>query len=264
MFTAPDGGVTSASRTTYVSGNAVVHAGKKLRAAMIEYAARRLNADPASVELKNGRFSSEGDRSIALRDLAAQAAAEGVRFAETHHYDSPPTFELWHHGPPLPADAPTGTDYFFSYSYATQVAVVDVDEELGKVNVVKIIAAHDVGRAINPQGIEAQIEGSCIMGMGYALTEEFRLDRGRVLTDNLKKCHIPTFKDCPEIVTIIVEDEEPSGPFGAKGIAEAAAIPTAPAIINAIRDAVGVRIRDLPATPMKLLDAIHALQEAQP
>ncbi len=264
VFTAPDGGVTSASRTTYVSGNAVVHAGKKLRAAMIEYAARRLNADPANVELKNGRFSNGASRSITLRDLAAQAAAEGVRFAETHHYDSPPTFELWHFGPPPPADAPTGTDYFFSYSYATQVAVVDVDESLGKVNVVKIIAAHDVGRAINPQGIEAQIEGSCIMGMGYALTEEFRLDRGRVLTDNLKKCHVPTFKDCPEIVTIIVEDEEPSGPFGAKGIAEAAAVPTAPAIINAIRDAVGVRIRDLPATPMKLLDAIHALQEAQP
>lgn len=85
-----------------------------------------------------------------------------------------------------------------------------------------------------------------------------------MLTDNLKKCHIPTFKDCPEIVTIIVEDEEPSGPFGAKGIAEAAAIPTAPAIINAIRDAVGVRLRDLPATPMKLLDALHTLLEVQP
>jgi CO/xanthine dehydrogenase Mo-binding subunit/aerobic-type carbon monoxide dehydrogenase small subunit (CoxS/CutS family) len=263
VFNTPDGGVTSASRTTYVSGNAVVQAGRKLRSAMIEYAARRLNADPTSVVLKNGVFSNGGSRSIALRDLAGLAAAEGVRFAEAHHYDSPPTYELWHHGPPDPG-APKGTDYFFTYSYATQVAVVDIDEKLGRVDVVKIVAAHDVGRAINPQGIEAQIEGSCLMGMGYALTEEFRLDRGRVLTDNLKKCHIPTFKDCPEIVTIIVEDEEPSGPFGAKGIAEAAAIPTAPAIINAIRDAVGVRICDLPATPMKLLDAMHTLLEVQP
>ncbi len=263
VFNTPDGGVTSASRTTYVSGNAVVQAGKKLRSAMIADAARRLNADPASVVLKNGVFSNGGGRSITLQDLAGQAASEGVRFAESHHYDSPPTYELWHHGPPDP-NAPTGTDYFFTYSYATQVAIVDVDERLGQVDVVKIIAAHDVGRAINPQGIEAQIEGSCLMGMGYALTEAFRLERGRVLTDNLKKCHIPTFKDCPEIVTIIVEDEEPSGPFGAKGIAEAAAIPTAPAIINAIRDAVGVCLRDLPATPMKLLDALHALLEVQP
>jgi CO/xanthine dehydrogenase Mo-binding subunit len=82
-----------------------------------------------------------------------------------------------------------------------------------------------------------------------------------VLTDNLRKCHVPTFKQCPEIVTIIVEDEEPSGPFGAKGIAEAAAIPTAPAIINAINDATGITIRDLPATPIKILNALHDLME---
>lgn len=262
-FNSPDGGVTSASRTTYVSGNAVVRAGRDLRAAMIEYAARCLGVAPAKLALKNGLFS-DGQTSLSLKDVAARAATEGVSLRASHRYDSPPTYELWHHGPPPPPDAPKGTDWFFTYSYATQVAVVDVDEKLGKVDVIKIIAAHDVGRAINPQGIEAQIEGSSIMGMGYALTEEFRLDRGRILTDNLKKCHIPTFKDTPEIVTIIVEDEEPSGPFGAKGIAEAAVIPTAPAIINAIRDAVGVRIRDLPATPMKLLDALHAQLEAQP
>ncbi len=264
VFNTPDGGVTSASRTTFVSGNAVVHAGKSLRSALIAHAAQCLNCDPAGVVLKNGVFSNSAGQSISLRDLVGQAAAAGISFSASHHYDSPPTYELWHFGPPPPDGAPSGTDYFFTYSYATQVAVVDVDEKLGRVDVVKIVAAHDVGRAINPQGIEAQIEGSCLMGMGYALTEEFRLDHGRVLTDNLKKCHIPKFTDCPEIVTIIVEDEEPSGPFGAKGIAEAAAIPTAPAIINAIRDAAGVRIRDLPATPMKLMDAMHTLLEVQP
>lgn len=263
-FTAPDGGVTSASRTTYVSGNAVLEAGKKLRAALIEYAARRLGVNPADVTMKNGRFADHEKALASLKEVAGMAAADGVRFAADHRYDSPPTFELWHHGPPDP-NAPKGSDYFFSYSFATQVAVVDVDEVLGKVDVVKIVAAHDVGRAINPQGIEAQIEGSCIMGMGYALTEEFKLDRGRLVTDNLKKCHVPTFKETPEIVTIIVEDEEPSGPFGAKGIAEAAAIPTAPAIVNAIYDAVGVRIRCLPATPEKIMNAMHdLLEEAKP
>lgn len=260
VFSSPDGGVTSASRTTYVSGNAIVEASRKLRTAMIEYAARRFGSDPDEVALKNGRFTDGGGASISVPELAAQAAAEDIRFVAEHRYDSPPTFELWHHGPPDP-DAPQGTDFFFTYSYATQVAVVDVDKRLGRVKVVKIIAAHDVGRAINPHGIVGQIEGSCLMGMGYALTEELKLDRGRLLTDNLRKCHMPTFKECPEIVSIIVEDEEPTGPFGAKGIAEAAAIPTAPAIINAIRDAVGVTIRDLPATPLKLMDAMHELLE---
>jgi CO/xanthine dehydrogenase Mo-binding subunit/aerobic-type carbon monoxide dehydrogenase small subunit (CoxS/CutS family) len=260
VFSSPDGGVTSASRTTYVSGNAIVEAGKKLRNAMIDYAAPRLDSDATKVVLQDGRFSNGGGKSLDLKELLRQADGEGIRFSAEHHYDSPPTYELWHHGPPDP-NAPKGSDYFFTYSYATQVAIVDVDEHLGQVEVVKIVAAHDVGRAINPLGIEGQIEGSCLMGMGYALTEEFRLDQGRVLTDNLRKCHIPTFKKCPEIVTIIVEDEEPSGPFGAKGIAEAAAIPTAPAIINAIHDAVGVTIRDLPATPMKIMDALHELME---
>ena len=263
VFASPDGGVTSASRTTYVSGNAIVEAGKKLRAALAEYAAKCLDSDPAQVALKDGRFTFGGNgASLFLQEVVAQAAAEDLHFVAEHHYDSPPTFELWHHGPPDP-DAPKGSDFFFTYSYATQIAVVDVDKRLGQVDVVRIIAAHDVGRAINPNGIVGQIEGSCLMGMGYALTEEFKLDRGRLLTDTLRKCQIPTFKECPEIVTIVVEDEEPTGPFGAKGIAEAAVIPTAPAIINAIRDAVGVTIRDLPATPKKLMEAMQEPMEGQ-
>jgi aldehyde oxidoreductase len=255
VFNSPEGGVTSASRTTYVSGNAVVEASKKLCAAMIEFAAQNLASEPEEVVFEDGRFTGKG-ASISLQELARLASEKDVPLSASHQYDSPPTYSLWHHGPPDPNE-PTGSDYFFTYSYATQVAVVDVDEQLGRVEVRKIIAVHDVGRAINPMGIEGQIEGSCLMGIGYALSEEFKLDHGRLKTDNLRKCHIPTFKDSPEIVTIIVEDEEPSGPFGAKGIAEAAAIPTAPAVINAIRDATGVTMRDLPATPLKILDALH-------
>ncbi|MBW8012726.1 MAG: molybdopterin-dependent oxidoreductase [Chloroflexi bacterium] len=256
VFVSPDGGVTSASRTTYVSGNAIVEAGKKLRAAMTDYAAKQLNVDAEKVVLENGTFSNGDGKTLTVKEIASQAAGEGVRFGADHFYESPQTFELWHHGPPNP-DAPQGTDYFFTYSYATQVAIVDVEEKSGKVKVVKIIAAHDVGRAINPQGIEAQIEGSCLMGLGYALSEEYVLDKGYLKSDNLKKLKTPTFQDSPEFVTIIVEDEEPTGPFGAKGIAEAAAVPTAPAIINAIQDAVGVTIRDLPAKPEKILAALQ-------
>jgi CO/xanthine dehydrogenase Mo-binding subunit len=252
----PDGSITSASRTTYATGNAVTEAGKKLRNRLIEYAAQLLGSDPAEISFEDAEFSEKNGSSISLNELARLADEKGFSLTADYHYEPAPTFELWPHGPPNP-DAPTGSDYFFTYSYATQIAVVDVDTRLGQVDVVKIIAAHDVGRAINPLGVEAQIEGSCLMGMGFALTEEFKLDNGYLVTDNLRKCHIPTFKDSPEIVPIIVEDEEPSGPFGAKGIAEAAAIPTAPAIINAVRNAVGITMRDLPATPMKILDALH-------
>jgi CO/xanthine dehydrogenase Mo-binding subunit/aerobic-type carbon monoxide dehydrogenase small subunit (CoxS/CutS family) len=255
-LSSPDGGITSASRTTFISGNAVNEAGKKLRDQILEFAAKNLESETDEVSFVGGKITTSDGSSITFQELVKLAEGQGVEFATEHHYISPPTFELWHHGPPDP-DAPTGSDYFFTYSYATQVAVVDVDTRLGQVDVVRIIAVHDVGRAINPMAVEGQIEGSCVMGMGYALTEEFKLDKGYLVTDNLRKCHIPTFRNSPEIVSIIVEDEEPSGPFGAKGIAEAAAIPTAPAIINAIRNAVGITMRDLPATPMKILDALH-------
>lgn len=250
----PDGGVTSASRTTYISGNAVLLAGQQFKESMLSFVAGRHKLKPSQVILENGRFTDTSTGQI-LRSVA-DLAGEGKEFKAEYRYDSSETYSLWPHGPPGEEELPKGTDFFFSYSYATQVAVVEVDEKTGEVEVVKMVAAHDVGRAINPQMLESQIEGSCLMGLGYALKEEFQLDRGRLVTDNLRKCRIPTFKDTPEIVTIIVEDPEPSGPFGAKGIAEAAAIPTAPAIINAIHDAVGVYIHDLPATPERVLTAL--------
>jgi CO/xanthine dehydrogenase Mo-binding subunit len=119
-----------------------------------------------------------------------------------------------------------------------------------------MIAVHDVGRAINPLGARGQIEGSCVIGMGYALSEELILDKGRLATDTLAKIGIPTISHSPSIDVILLEDPEPSGPFGAKGIAEAATVPSAPAIINAIHDAVKVRIYRLPATPDRVAGAI--------
>ncbi len=121
-----------------------------------------------------------------------------------------------------------------------------------------MIAAHDVGRAINPSGAKGQIEGSCIMGLGYALSEELILDQGRLVTDTLAKVGIPTIDHAPPVEVILVEDPDPNGPFGAKGIAEAALIPSAPALINAIHSAVGVRIDRLPATPDRVAGALSA------
>jgi CO/xanthine dehydrogenase Mo-binding subunit len=144
-----------------------------------------------------------------------------------------------------------------SYAYTAQVAVVEVEETTGQVNVLKIIAVHDVGRALNPSKIEGQLEGSCLMGLGFALSEQYKVVKGQHVTKNLGLCRIPSIKDAPlEIVTVIIEDPEPNGPLGAKGISEVATVPITPAIINAIYDAVGVRIKDLPATKDRILEAI--------
>jgi carbon-monoxide dehydrogenase large subunit len=140
--------------------------------------------------------------------------------------------------------------------FATHAAEVEVDIETGVVKVLKIAAAHDVGKAVNPALCEGQIEGSIIMGLSNAFFEEFKMEKGRILNDTLADYKLATIMDLPEIVTFMIESDHDEGPFGAKGVGEPAAAPTAPAIANAIFDAVGVRIRDLPITPEKVLAAL--------
>jgi CO/xanthine dehydrogenase Mo-binding subunit len=199
-----------------------------------------------------------------LANLAARLRDEGQTISVEHTYNPPPTFALGVAG----EDESKNKDKdervnFISFSYATQAAIVDVDEASGEVHVRKIVAAHDVGRTINPHGARGQIEGSCLMGLGYALSEEFILDRGRLATDTLAQVGIPVIKDAPPVEVLLIEDPDPNGPYGAKGIAEAAAIPTAPAIINAIHDAIGVRIRQLPATPDQVIAELGGLSKAE-
>jgi aldehyde oxidoreductase len=136
------------------------------------------------------------------------------------------------------------------------LADVEVDSELGTVKVRRIVAAHDVGRAINPTQVEGQIHGGVAQGLGFALMEAFVPGR----TENLHDYLIPTVGDMPEIECLLIEDAEPSGPYGAKGVGEPALIPTAPAILGAIHDAVGVRITQLPATPDRVRSSIVAAQ----
>jgi len=230
----PDGGITSASRTTFMSGNAAVEAAslflERLRAAMPDEA-------PLSPET--------------LVELARYLAEKGESLSVEHTYNPPPTYSL-------EASGPEENTKFVSFSYATQAAIVDVDPASGEVFVRRMIAVHDVGRTINPLGALGQIEGSCLMGLGYAISEEFVLDRGYLATDTLAKVGIPVMQDAPPVDVQLLEDPEPLGPYGAKGIAEAAAIPTAPAILNAIYHATGVRLRRLPATPDRVVAAIRA------
>ena len=143
-----------------------------------------------------------------------------------------------------------------TYAYGTHGVEVEVDRETGQVKILKYVAAHDVGRAINPMLLEGQVYGGATMGIGYALTERLILKNGKVMNPNFLDYKMLTAKDVPNIEPIVIETNDPFGPFGAKGIGEPGLVPTAPAIANAIYDAVGVRIKELPITPEKVLAAL--------
>ncbi|MGQ0485739.1 MAG: molybdopterin-dependent oxidoreductase [Hyphomicrobiales bacterium] len=236
----PDCGKTSASRQTFVTGKAAELAGSALRRAILRLA----NAGNAALLVfADGRVTisdGEATRAIALPDLPVDRFGYVLCAEET--FDPPTT--------PLDADG-QGIPYAV-YGFGAHMAEVDVDMELGTVKVVKMTAAHDVGRAINPTLIEGQIEGGIAQGLGMALMEEFHPGGGENLHDYL----IPTAGDMPPVESIIIEDNSPVGPFGAKGIGEQALIPTAPAILNAICHATGARIRKVPATPDRVRQAI--------
>ena len=144
-----------------------------------------------------------------------------------------------------------------SYVFGCHVAEVEVDTVTGEVQVLGIWAAHDVGRAVNPQGVEGQIEGGIVQALGQGLMEDYKLESGRTSTSGFARYILPTSLDVPKVNSIIVEDPDPTGPLGVKGVGELSLVPTIPAIMNAIYDAVGVRITDLPATPEKVLMAIR-------
>jgi len=236
----PDAGKTSASRQTFVSGAASLRAGAALRAQLL----RRLNAgDDAQLQL-SGSVISAGSAAFDLATLAGQENALGYVVMAEETYD-PPTSPLDENGQGEP---------YATYGWGAHLAEIEVDIDLGKIRVRDLVCAHDVGRAINPTLLEGQIEGGSAQGIGLALMEEFIPGR----TENLHDYLIPTVGDMPRVHSILIEDPDAHGPFGAKGIGEQVLIPTAPAILNALRDATGAVVRDLPATPDKVLRALQA------
>lgn len=236
----PDAGKTSASRQTFVSGKAAQLSAKALRGKILRHAnvseTARLSFEGSHVAVSDQVATSRVD----LADLPVNE--HGYVFMAEESYD-PPT---------KPLDEDGQGDPYALYGYGAQLAELTVDTGLGTVKLTRITAAHDVGRAINPMLVEGQIEGGVAQGIGLALMEEFIPGR----TENLHDYLIPTFGDVPPIESIIVEVPDEEGPFGAKGLGEHVLIPTAPAILNAIRDATGARVRHLPATPNKVLRAI--------
>ena len=237
-----DAGKSSASRQTFVSGKAAQLAGEDLRAQIL----RRGNVgDDATIEIGAGEVvlrAGDAERRIDLRALEPDANGDVLVGEGTF---DPPTTPLDENGQGKP---------YATYAFAAQMAEVEVDTELGTVKVRRIVAAHDVGKAINPVQVEGQIHGGIAQGLGLALMEEYIPGR----TENLHDYLIPTFGDVPPIETILIEDPEPLGPYGAKGIGEPALIPTAPAIFGAVYHATGVRLRFAPATPHRVREAILA------
>ena len=249
----PDSGPVSASRATYVQGNAVVKACHDLKARLGEVAGELLDTHPDRVVFRNSCVHDREapGRSVPFTTLAGETHARGRRF---QGYG-------WHKitTPDVDPDTSQG-DAYATYAWASQLAEVEVDTETGKVVVVRLASATDAGKAINPKGVEGQIEGGAVQGLGFALMENMIVQRGTFVNSRLSTYLIPTAADVPRIDPLIVEVPDPTGPHGAKGVAEPATIPTPPAIFNAIADAIGKRVTRTPASPERVLQLLGKLE----
>ena len=253
----PKHGGAVAERQTLISGNAVLEAAKSFKVELLRAAAMILDAPTDEIEMfSDGVVHLKTENHLSLAQLERELCDRGEQVVTEFTYVAPPTLAL--------ADvegsakvSPEQYRNYPAYAYTTQVAAVEVDPNSGEVRVLRVLAAHDVGRAINPQKIEGQIEGSCLMAQGYALYEDYPMFEGRPKVRSYGDLRVPTVADAPSVRTVIIEKPDPTGPLGAKGISEVATVPLTPAILNAIFDAVGVRIRRLPATPAVIKAALE-------
>jgi CO/xanthine dehydrogenase Mo-binding subunit/aerobic-type carbon monoxide dehydrogenase small subunit (CoxS/CutS family) len=255
----PSGWMTTASRQTFVTGNAVYQAAQELRSELCAAVAEELELPAMAVTLNGGAFYlvDGGERLRLLDEVAERAAAAGKAFERETFYIAPRTYPVpdYVDSKPNPNQDPEETQLHFAYSFAAQAVIVAVEKGTDKVEVLKVISASDVGEPINPQGIKGQIEGGIVMGMGYGLSEEFRLEAGRPVTMSYGRLGLPRITDTPEMVSISISNAHPEGPYGAKGMGELPMSPTAAAIANAVYDATGVRVHSLPITPGKIAAA---------
>jgi CO/xanthine dehydrogenase Mo-binding subunit len=245
----PESGPTVGSRSTTLMGNAIIQAARQVKETILEAASEMLLVPASRLEARAGRICDREnpERVLPFREAAARAMTRGKRLIG----------QGWWTPPLATLDPETGQgNPYFVYTYSTHMAEVEVDVETGEVEVTDYVAAFDVGKAINPRAVEGQIEGGVAMGLGYALMEEVVLKNGVPQNLSLQNYLIPTILDVPRIKSIILEMPNAHGPYGAKGIGEMPNIPAAPAILNAIANACGGRVRSLPADPEKVYWAI--------
>jgi len=251
--TTPLAGTTTATRALYMTGNAVRLAAEAVRRRLLERAAREFSRELHEVDVANSIVfvREQPQTEMTLTDLVAICASEGIHRSELVMFRAPFTDGI---------DAETGQGRVHpDYAYGAQAVEVAVDTETGEVTVLQSVGAHDVGQAINPDAVEGQIEGGTSQGHGYALSEELIYKEGKLVTPSFSEYLIPTAMDMPRVQSIILESRSGVGPFGAKGIGEPSLTPVAPAIANAVADAIGVRIPDLPITPEKVVEALASV-----
>ncbi len=251
-----DAGPSVASRQTFISGNAVVRAAAPIRESLLQTASEITGLPVQILQLKDGRIWAEGEAlALTITELAVKAT-ESNRCLHADGY-----YAMEYPEPLPPGSYPCATSVF---TWGTQVAQVLVDLETGQVMVEKLVAVQDAGKVINPDGARGQVEGGVIMGLGYALMEELLVDHGITQNPSLGTYLIPTSADVPPVEVVLIEIPEPYAPYGAKGLGEPPLTPTAPAILNAVVDAIGVPLYRIPLTPERVLDAIRSKQSSQP
>ncbi len=241
----PDAGTAAASRQTYNSGNAVKKASEALRYMLVEQAKTYLQLNAVhGLELKDHWIYLKDfpKKRVHFKDLAGEAV---LHVEETFTAQTVKMDEETGEGAP-----------YWPYTFCCYGVEVEVDTETGEIQVIRGVCAQDVGKAINPELIEGQIDGGFAMGLGYGLMEDLGLSKGEIKHNRFSNYLIPTALDVPELEKIIIEDPSSTGPFGAKGIGEPVMIPVAPAILNAIFDAIGIRFYEIPVTPERVLIAI--------
>ncbi len=247
----PLAGTSTATRQLYMSGNAVYHAAGKVREVLVERASKYFEVDPDRIDLAEGQafVKDEPDHTLPLSELAAMCAAEGMQLSHLYLFKAPFTATL--------DPENLQGDIYPDFTFGAMAVRVAVDTETGEVTLDKCVACHDIGRAINRAAAIGQIQGGGAQGLGYALMEEVQVEKGIIQTPSLAEYLIPTSRDIPTIEPIVLESGSGVGPFGSKGIGEPSLTPAAPAVANAVADAIGVRIPDLPLTPVKVLKAIQ-------
>jgi len=251
----PLAGTSTATRQLYMSGNAVSLAANEVRSRLLSRAAEKLGVREEDIDLANSRALVRQDKTrfVELPELVKLCAAEGIEMSELAQFNAPFVEGLDENGQ---------GDIWPDFTFGAQAVEVAVDTETGQIELLKSAACHDIGRAINRSAAHGQIAGGSHQGLGYALMEDFRFRDGFIQTPSFAEYMIPTTADLPATKVIILESGTGIGPFGAKGIGEPSLTPAAPAVANAVADALGVRVHDLPLTPERVLDALdHAKGE---
>lgn len=243
------------SRETVICGNAVKLAAMQAREEILQFAEGILDTEASALTIQNGLIRDRENENISIPfpDAIERIFRSGTTISTIGHFIDTTL--------PTDENLATGTGPLFpSYSFGAIMVEVEIDITTGQITVMRVVGAYDIGQLINPTLVEGQIEGAVVQGLGFALTEDLIEEKGSIINPDFMDYKIFTAADIPHMESLFIERDDPFGPYGAKGIGEPGLVPMAPAVANAVYDAIGVRIRDLPITPEKVCQALKKTQ----